>query len=52
MIFHEKLIFLKGINSCHYVIGDKLNEGAFGSVYEGSRLLDDFKVPFLLTISS
>ncbi|XP_077065311.1 uncharacterized protein pimr108 [Siphateles boraxobius] len=32
------------INSRHYVIGDKLGEGTFGAVYEGSRLLDGFKV--------
>ncbi|XP_067258474.1 serine/threonine-protein kinase pim-3 [Chanodichthys erythropterus] len=32
------------INSRHYVIGDILGEGTFGAVYEGSRLLDGFKV--------
>ncbi|XDV39949.1 hypothetical protein PO909_009120 [Leuciscus waleckii] len=32
------------INSRHYVISDKLGEGSFGAVYEGTRLLDGFKV--------
>ncbi|KAI7797252.1 putative serine/threonine-protein kinase pim-2-like [Triplophysa rosa] len=35
---------IEEINSCQYEIGKKLGKGAFGTVYEGTRLSDGWKV--------
>ncbi|KAA0725584.1 Serine/threonine-protein kinase pim-2 [Triplophysa tibetana] len=40
----KKYEWIEEINSCQYGIGKKLGQGGFGTVYEGTRLTDGFKV--------